>query len=554
MSSNTRPKSVFTLDVYPDAPIAEVSPLIYSGFIEHLGRCIYGGILPARDTDWPHTARNPCPSEKFVATPPELVSPEGFRVDVLNCIRDELRVPMIRWPGGNYVATYHWLDGVGPQAERRKRPDLAWGGEEPNSFGTDEFIQWCRAAKCEPYLCFNMGTGTLDEALNWVEYCNGTGDTCYASLRRKNTGREEPHNVKYWGIGNEVWGPWIVRQQSAQEYAATCRQWAHALKLIDPNIVLVSCGKTGLDEWDNVILRNVCDKVQLHSVHLYTSFGPRDRSSKLSEYNRAVYGPAAAEHSIEIARRIIDKACVEHVARTSNEPSIVPAENIVPKVRIAFDEWGVWDESIGTPQNGLEQPYDLKDGLAFGAWLNVFIRQASTVTLACLAQSVNVISPLVVRPKGILRHPTYHVLRLYSNFMRDGISVPVHIGGSAPVYAGDTLPVWTSLARGAQNVLDASAVLCPSAEGRKSLRIAVVNRDLEAAFEHVPIRIAFRDVLPATVQVYEVWHDDAFARNGWGEEGGPMQDNVVTKTWSEQWTGVYTFKPHSFTLLVVEVA
>lgn len=130
----------FTLDVFPTSTIAEVSPLIYSGFIEHLGRCIYGGILPARNTDWPHTARKPCPPEQFVETPEELLTPEGFRADVIECIRDELNVPLMRWPGGNYVATYHWEDGVGPQENRRKRPEPAWGGEEPNSFGTDECV------------------------------------------------------------------------------------------------------------------------------------------------------------------------------------------------------------------------------------------------------------------------------------------------------------------------------------------------------------------------------------------------------------------------------
>ncbi|KAI0318050.1 glycoside hydrolase [Amylostereum chailletii] len=537
-----------SIDIFPEDQIAQVSPLIYSGFIEHLGRCIYGGILPTKPTDFPHSSRSPCPQDQFVPTPSSLVSEDGFRTDVISCIRDELKVPLMRWPGGNYVSTYHWEDGIGPLADRKKRPELAWGGQEPNIFGTDEFIQWCRVAKCEPYLCFNMGTGTLDEALRWVEYCNGTGDTHYANLRRKNTGKDEPYNVKYWGLGNEMWGPWQVGQMTSKEYAAVSRQWAHALRLVDPSLILVSCGETGLDEWDNVVLGSTIDKVQLHSIHLYTSFGPRDRSSKEAEYHRAVYGPDAAEHSIEVAKHLIEKARLEHVTKTSNVPSIVQAENIVPNVKIAFDEWGVWDESVGTPQNGLEQPYDLKDALAFGAWLNVFIRQSSAVTLACLAQSVNVIAPLGANSTGVLRHPTYHVLRLFSNYMRDGSAVRVQISGTAPRFTGETLPTWISSVRGPSSVLDASAVLVGS-----SLRLAIVNRSLDEAFD-VPLRLAFKAVADKPLTVHEVWHPDAFARNGWGGDGELGPDNVVTKTWTEKWTGRYKFKAHSFTLLVFDLA
>ena len=185
------------IDVFPSAPIGPVSPFIYSGFLEHLGRCIYGGILPAGRTTFPHTPRAPCPEEQFNATPTELLTPEGFRKDVLEVLRDELRVPLVRWPGGNFVSSYNWKDGVGPREERKRRPELAWGGEESNLFGTDEyasdpfliastltltgglyrFVAWCRVAKIEPYIVVNMGTRSLEDALHWVEYCNGTGDT-----------------------------------------------------------------------------------------------------------------------------------------------------------------------------------------------------------------------------------------------------------------------------------------------------------------------------------------------------------------------------------------
>ncbi|THH00489.1 hypothetical protein EW026_g2051 [Hermanssonia centrifuga] len=290
---------------------------------------------------------------------------------------------MVRWPGGNYVSSYKWEDGIGPLAERKRRPELAWGGEESNQFGTDELIAWCRLAKIEPYIILNMGTGTLEEALHWIEYCNGAGDTYYANLRRKNTGKDEPHNVRYWGLGNEVWGEWQVGQQTASAYTIKARQWAHAIHLLDPTIKLIGCGETGLNEWDGVVLEGLVDKVDGHSIHLYTGFGPRDRTQGEKEYGRAVYGPDAAEYSVEICRSLINKARF--------------AKKVVKPIKIAFDEYGVWDETVGTPENGLEQFYNLADALAMAAWLNVFVRQADIVEIACIAQSVNVISPLITR-------------------------------------------------------------------------------------------------------------------------------------------------------------
>lgn len=212
----------------------------------------------------------------------------------------------------------------------------------------------------------------------------------------------------------------------------------------------------------------------------------------------------------------------------------------MPRVKLAFDEWGVWDELVGTPENGLQQPYDLKDALAFGAWLNVFIRQSASIGLACLAQAVNVIAPLNTRATGVLRHPTYHVLRLFSQHMR-GTAVRVSLGGSAPTHGGVTLPEWAGRVRGAVDVLDASAVLVEK-DGARNLRIAVVNRSSDNDLT-VPLRVAFET--PAKqYTVHEVWHADAWARNEWDNP-----ENVAIKTLEAEWTGSHTFKAHSFTLL-----
>ncbi|KDQ49679.1 glycoside hydrolase family 51 protein [Jaapia argillacea MUCL 33604] len=518
-----------TIDIFPSARIDTVSPLIFSGFIEHLGRCIYGGILPATRETFPYTPRKPCPKDQFTETPSNLLTSQGFRKDVLEVIRDEVAVPAMRWPGGNFVSSYHWEDGVGPLEGRKRRPELAWGFEESNVFGTDEFISWCREAKCEPYICLNMGTGTLSEALHWVEYCNGTGDTYYANLRRKHTGQDEPYKVKYWSLGNEVYGPWQVGQQTASAYATIAHQWAHAIKLFDPSVILVSCGLSGLDEWDGVVIDRLVDQVDLHSVHLYTGFGDRDRSQAEKEFGRSVHGPEAAEYALEIARGLINKA---RVAKRVSKP-----------IKIAFDEYGVWDETVGTPHNGLEQFYNLTDALAMACWLNVFVRQADLVEMACIAQSVNVISPIITGPTGLFKQTIYYPLYLFSKYMRGGTSIKVEV--DSPVFEGETLPTWISTIKGKPKLLDVSATLHP-----KALCVAVVNRSEDTTYTDVPLRIASWDaerVKVGRVEAHEIWHEDVKARNGW-----ESKEEVAVKSSTEEWKGSWTFKKHSFTLLVIE--
>jgi alpha-N-arabinofuranosidase len=191
------------ISVHADRRISKINRNIYSGFTEHMGRCIYGGLY---DPDNPNK---------------NLVDSNGFRKDVLEALRP-LQIPVVRYPGGNFCATYHWLDGVGPRENRPARPELAWEGVETNQFGTDEFMTWCEALGTEPYLCFNFGTGTLDEAIGWLEYCNSNRNTYHANLRRKN-GHEKPYGVKYWALGNEMWGPW----QIGESCVAICFVQAH---------------------------------------------------------------------------------------------------------------------------------------------------------------------------------------------------------------------------------------------------------------------------------------------------------------------------------------
>ncbi|KAL0947978.1 hypothetical protein HGRIS_010604 [Hohenbuehelia grisea] len=493
------------IHVDPARFIDEVDPRIYSGFTEHMGRCIYGGIYD--------------PENKHGLSDPQT----GYRKDVLQALKD-LKVPIVRYPGGNFVSSYRWQDGIGPKELRPRRPELAWLTEESNQFGTDEFIAWCRELGAEPFICLNMGTGTLEDALAWLEYCNSASNTFYANLRRKN-GHEEPYSVKYWALGNEVWGPWQVGQMEAQDYAKKAYQWAKALRLLDPSIKIISCGETGYADWDRVILRKLAPVVDFHSVHIYT----------VSEGKHLVnvMGPAAAEKALEITQSLIDLAKIEG--------------NLSKSLTVCFDEWNVWDPVRAPGEKGAEEHYDLSDALAVAAWLNVFVRKAGIVKIACIAQSVNVISPIITSPEGLFKQTTYYPLLLFSNLMR-GTSLDVHVG-TAPgsYYTEATVPAFvqhltlhTPDHAKLTKFVDVSAVLSPD---KDEVRIAIVNRN-DAADYTIPIRFGPAAAIEDDIVVHEVWSPNIKDSNSFQE----TKVDVVRR--EEKFDGIYTLKKHSFQVLV----
>ncbi|KAJ6590387.1 glycoside hydrolase family 51 protein [Mycena sp. CBHHK59/15] len=487
-----------SIRVDPARHVAHVDPRIYSGFTEHMGRCIYGGIYD--------------PSNKS-----GLSDAFGFRTDVLKVLKD-LKVPIVRYPGGNFVSSYRWQDGVGPKHLRPRRPELAWLTEESNQFGTDEFIQWCRTLGAEPYICLNMGTGTLEDALAWLEYCNSSSNTYYANMRRKN-GHEEPYGVKYWALGNEVWGPWQVGQMNSTDYSKQAYQWAKALRLLDPKIYLVSCGETGYTDWDRVTLKTLAPVIDFHSIHIYT----------VSEGNHDVnvMGPAAAEKGLEITKSLIDLAKIE--------------SNLTKDITVCFDEWNVWDPVRAPGEKGAEEHYDLSDALAVASWLNVFVRNADVVKIACIAQSINVISPIITSPTGLFKQTTYYPLHLFANLMQ-GTSLSIHVASEA--YTGPTVPAFV------QNLtthtpdeakptkwIDVSGVL---SDDGKEIRLAIVNRHALQPFS-VPVVFGPDTAVGSEVKVYEVWSADLRDRNGFGGEKVRTVERTV-----EGWQGVWECKEHSF--------
>jgi alpha-L-arabinofuranosidase len=427
--------------VDPARRVGNLDRNVFGGFIEHLGRCIYGGI---------YEEGSPLSDER------------GFRKDVLALLR-ELRMGVLRWPGGNFVSNYHWADGIGPVETRPRRPELAWGGEEPNRFGTDEFMAYCAELGTEPYICLNMGTGTLEEALAWVEYCNGTGSTYWAQRRRDN-GHAEPHRVRYWGLGNEMYGDWQVGAVSAEEYVREASRWARAIRMLDPQAKLVSCGMFGWNDWDRVVVDGMATLVDYHSLHIYTGSG---------DYWTNVLQPHQAERAIRCARGLIERtAYVRELARPP---------------RIAYDEWNVW---YRTHDGTLEERYDFCDALAVGTYLNIFTRHCDWVRMANLAQMVNAIAPIVTTPETAVTQPIYYPVLLHAQAALP-VAVDSYVDGPvvSPPPATDTGRWQYRIADlGPFTLVDAAATV--SAD-RSRIALTLINRNPD---EPETVEVTLRDL------------------------------------------------------------
>jgi alpha-N-arabinofuranosidase len=380
---------VTRIAIDPSRVLGQIERNVFGGFVEHLGRCIYGGLYEEGSP---------------------LSDSRGFRKDVLALLRD-LRMGMLRWPGGNFVSNYHWQDGIGPKDARPRRPELAWGGEESNRFGTDEFMAYCAELGTDPYVCLNMGTGSLEEALAWLEYCNSGRDTYWANKRREN-GHAEPYQVKYWGLGNEMYGEWQVGALTAEEYVREATRWARALKMLDPDIQLISCGKTGWNEWDRVVIEGISHLVDYHSIHIYTGS---------DDYWTNVLQPHQSERAIRTAQALISRTAYRH--KIANPP------------KLAYDEWNVWYRKMTWD---LEERYTFEDALAVGTYLNVFVRNAGRVKMANLAQMVNAIAPIVTTPETAVVQPIYYPVLLHAQGALDE-AVDVFVDGPhlEPVFPDD---------------------------------------------------------------------------------------------------------------------
>jgi alpha-L-arabinofuranosidase len=418
---------------------AVIDERLFGSFIEHLGRAIYGGVYePGHPT-----------SDK-----------EGFRTDVLDLVR-ELRVPLIRYPGGNYVSAFNWEDSVGPADRRPRRLDLAWRSVEPNTVGLNEFARWSKKAGAELMIALNLGTRGIDAARNLVEYCNHPGGSYWSDLRRSH-GAAEPHGFKVWCLGNEMDGPWQVGYKTADEYGKLASEAGKAIKLFDPSLELVACGSSNTQmptfpQWEATVLDHCYETVNYISLHNYFKNLKNDLPTFLGE-------SIGMDNFI---RTIISTADFVKAKKRSRK-----------SINISFDEWNVWFHSrqadevvepwtVGPPL--LEDVYTFEDALVVGCCLITLLRHADRVRIACLAQLVNTIAPIMTENKGPAWRQTIFYPFLHASLFGRGEVLETFI----------RCPVYDNATHGAVPYLESIATFNRQAE---EVTLFAVNRNAQDEF------------------------------------------------------------------------
>ncbi|MGC9969832.1 MAG: alpha-L-arabinofuranosidase C-terminal domain-containing protein [Bryobacteraceae bacterium] len=479
--------------------IGEVHPHLFGNFAEHLGRVIYGGIYEEGSP---------------------LSDAQGYRKDTMKAVQ-ELGVSILRWPGGNFVSGYNWKDGIGPKDQRPARPDYAWGGVETNRFGTDEFLQYCERIGVEPYICINAGLGTIEDARNWVEYCNGDRKTYWADQRRKN-GREKPYGVKVWGLGNELDGPWQLGHKSAEDYAKFALEAGKAMRWTDPSIKLIASGSSNFGAdwigWNRTVLEKTRDVIDYLSLHTY--IGNRENN-----FEQFLAASQNIEHYIKVTEGLIDAA-------QSGQRNPRP-------IYIAYDEWNVWYRARGGGPGvkGLEEIYNYEDALAMGMFFNAFFRHANIVKMANLAQLVNGIAPIFTNKEGLFLQPIYFPIAEYGK-QRGNMSLDLLV--SSPTYQVPNRPPLGYLdVSGTYNAKDGAVYL------------NVLNRsekmDIAARIDNVAGK------LDGEVGVWEMSQDDLKATHTFGNDR-KVRPTVGTIAAAVDNNGLtYKFPKHSLTILRLRV-
>jgi alpha-N-arabinofuranosidase len=478
--------------------IAKIDDRLYGAFLEHLGRAIYTGIY---EPDHASADAN------------------GMRGDVVELVR-ELKVPIVRYPGGNFVSAYNWEDGIGPREARPTRLDLAWHTSESNAVGVHEFATWCDAVGAEMMLAINLGSRGLDEARNFVEYVNGPTGSYWGDLRKKN-GHAAPFGVKHWCLGNELDGPWQVGHKTAHEYGRLANEVAKTLRAFDSSLQLIVCGSSNSDmktypDWERVVLEHAYEAIDHISLHMYFA----NRAKNTAEY-------LALNAKLDAYINTIGST-IEFVRALKRSRK---------RVTISFDEWNVWyhsnaqDREIlagakGWPQAPrlLEDIYNFEDVLLVGCILNTFIRRSDIVKIACIAQLVNVIAPIMTEPGGAAWRQTIYYPYFFASVFGRGESL--HLGVESPGYdaeVADDVPY-----------LDISGVFD---EERGKLTFFAVNRhgsqsiDLEASlYDFVGASITDHRVMAsASLETANTLHNPSAITPKKGN-GAQVRDGLLTAT------------------------
>lgn len=399
-----------TIKVTEGADSVTISKHIYGHFAEHLGRCIYDGFYVGEESDIPNTA--------------------GVRNDVVVALKG-LKIPNLRWPGGCFADTYHWKDGIGPKADRPTIVNQWWGGStEDNSFGTHDFLNLCELLDTEPYLSANVGSGTVREAEEWLQYTTHGGTSPMADLRRKN-GREEPWRVPYWGVGNEAWG--CGGNMSAEYYANIYKQFATYMRDWNPSddtpVVRIASGAAGDDyHWTETLMKNIKpDLVEALALHHYAV---TDWSVKGPSVN---YDEAQYFGSLRAALKM-EEFVTKH-------GEIMDRYDPEKKIALYVDEWGGWYDTEPTFQNGvLFQQNTMRDAMIAATTLNTFNNHADRVRMANLAQTVNVLQAVILTEEDkLLLTPTYHVMKMYA-VHQEATLIPLDFISPTYYFEGEELP------------------------------------------------------------------------------------------------------------------
>ena len=459
-----------TLIMDRDYAIGQVDPRMYGSFIEHLGRAVYGGIYePGHPT----------------------ADANGFRRDVIDLVR-KLNVPVVRYPGGNFVSGFRWEDSVGPRDQRPKRLDLAWFTTETNEVGLHEFVDWAKAANTEVMYAVNLGTRGPEEARSVVEYANHPSGSYYSDLRIRN-GAKDPFGIKLWCLGNEMDGPWQMGHKNAYEYGRLADETAKMMKWVDPSIELVVCGSCGHDmptygDWEYQVLSECYDNVDYVSLHRY-------------------YGNPTNDTPGFLARNMDLGDFIEEVISLCD--AVKGKKHAKKRLNLSFDEWNVWYHSNEQDKEVwkrgkwnralplLEDIYNFEDALLVGSILITFLQHADRVKVACMAQLVNVIAPIMTRNGGGAWAQTIFYPLMHASAYGRGTAL-------RPVLK---TPVYDCRDYDAVPVVDAAATV----DDEGNVTIFAVNKDLQEDVELEADLRAFGTLRPAEHIVLH--HDDVKAVN-----------------------------------------
>jgi len=436
--------------------IAPLDRNLFGSFLEHLGRAIYEGIYE--------------PGSKFADT-------NGFRKDVMDEVR-KLGVPLIRYPGGNFVSGYNWLDGIGPKQDRPRVLDKAWNSINTNQFGTNEYMGWCKEVGALPLMGLNLGTGTAEDAAALVEYCNVEKGTKWSELRRKH-GYAQPYGVKHWCLGNEMDGRWQIGQMTAPEYGMKALDAARQMRYVDGSLSLIACGSSGPGmstylEWDREVLERCYDYVDGLSLHRYFENTPAETGGDSRKF---------VAMNLSMDRQIAEGLAVCDLVRGRLRSS--------KALWLSFDEWNVWyrarsgDATNGRRQEAphlLEEIYNLEDALLVGGLVNTLLRNADRVRIGCLAQLVNVIAPIMTNANGLFRQTIYYPYSWALQYARGRV---LNVMVESPTYSVPDM--------NAVGYIDATATMNPE-DGKTALFI--LNRDLSQARQ---VEVVWEDTPKARV-------------------------------------------------------